>query len=115
MGWKNWSYVRKGFVIGVIIWLIVIVFFKVSGLMSPEEIPIGLEGYCGYNSFQDSILKALFIIGFPLIFLGGPCLSTIGPTGVWGFWIGSFISFILWGLLIGWIYGKIKSRNKGVK
>ncbi len=115
MRWKNWPYWLKGGVIGVIIWLILIIFYKVSGLILSCEIPTLdiMNGNCCYNFIQDFILEISFIPSLLHISssIGSPC-GHVGPISVFSFWIISFISYIMIGSLIGFIYGKIKNRNK---
>lgn len=48
------------------------------------------------------------ILSFPFILVGAnPNMSTVGLFRVMLFWISSTISFVFWGILAGWIVGKI--------
>ena len=110
MGWKDWSYVKKGVVVGIIIWIVLIILYNISGVIVPCE-PSGMEGDMCTNSFQDSILGILLILGFPALLIGGtPNMSTAGPVGVGIFYIRTLICFALWGALLGWIIKKIKKK-----
>lgn len=107
-------YWLRGGIIGIIIWLVLIGLFNISGLFFDCGATTYLgEGASCWNIVQEIIITIFYILSFPFIILGAnPNLSSVGPSGVLWFWIGSFISFVLWGLIIGFIYSKIKNRKK---
>jgi len=105
MGWKDWSYARKGALIGLGISLVGIIlgfllwipfendFLFLSGFSVPLVLSLwitcGPEGPCA-NGFFGILLSILFSIIVLLIY------------------------FIV-GAIIGWIVGKIKSRKQSIQ
>ncbi len=108
----------KGGIIGIVTWILLVLIFKISGLLISCEIPTDafgnmMIGITCWNFVQEIILDFLSILSFPFLFLGAnPNLSTGGPGMVRLFWAGSLISLIFWGMLIGWVFGKIKSKKE---
>jgi len=100
MGWKDWSYWLKGGIIGLIIGVIALILplFYLSDCAMP--------GICVSND----LMKAIHYIGFWLfIFVDGVlylpwldvALMVLVP-----------IVYIFYGIVLGWIYGKIKNKAK---
>ena len=112
---KTW--IKSG-IVGFIIWILLLLTFKISGALIDCTLPTNefgemIVGISCWNPLQNFVLITLSILSFPFLFLGAnPNLSTVGPQGVMLFWVGSAISLILWGMLVGWIIGKIKSKKK---
>ncbi len=102
MSWKNWSYTKKGGVIGLGLYIIV------------NVITLSLSLFLAKVQFV--FLIFIFTAYFPMAFL---FIELFGPLSNFsGIIIFLLINSIFWfvvGSLTGWIYGKIKSRNKGVK
>tara|TARA_Y100000310_G_scaffold27933_1_gene26558 strand:- start:1045 stop:1398 length:354 start_codon:yes stop_codon:yes gene_type:complete len=117
MSFKDLSPWKKGGVIGFLIWVLLGLIFYVSGLfmtcsLPTDEFGIPPDGMACWNSIQSIIITILFFLSLPFTMIGAtPNESTAGPLMVKLFWIGSAISLALWGMLIGWIYGKIKKKN----
>ncbi len=103
MGWKDWSYWAKGGVLGIIISLLgsllafIIDYFELYNYLNlnflEKIISVNILGSIGQlipNDWPISILMILFfIIGFG----------------------GRILSYFIIGSIIGWIYGKIKSKR----
>jgi hypothetical protein len=89
MGWKNWSYWVKGGVIGLVVLIILV---AIEMFYCPEFVKLGYS--------KQSICSLVRSVGFD--FGGGSTVS----------WTIFFVSFLLIGALIGFIYGKIKQRGK---
>jgi len=108
----------KGAIVGISIWVLLLLTFKISGSLINCTLPTNefgemIVGISCWNSIQNFVLAVLSILSFSFLFLGAnPNLSTVGPNGVMLFWVGSAISLTLWGMLVGWIIGKIKSKRK---
>ena len=85
MGWKEWSYWLKGIIFFVIVWVIVLFLWGLTTTVSEG-------GKCSIIPFLGSgTLLGCFL---------APVL--LGLFGI--------IPVIIIGALIGWIYGKTKSR-----
>lgn len=103
-------------IIGISIWILLFLVFMIGGIFATCVIEMANSGYptegpACWNSIQGIIVKVVSIIGFPAILIGGHAnMSIAGPKGILIFWLGSLISFFLWGLLIGWIVDKIKKK-----
>ena len=101
MGWKNWSYAKRGLLIGVVIWLVLNLVSLINQIVS------GLPP----NSLQLFLSSIVYILGFPAVLIGGALnYGGAGFVGVILFYIGTLICFALWGALIGWIIKKIKKK-----
>jgi len=91
MGWKNWSYTKKGLLMGIFIWILLelsaILIYKISGLFG-------------------AIISAIAV--FPCMLLFGDALS---QTRIIILYLIGLIFYGAVGALIGFIVGKIKSRN----
>ena len=105
---KIWA---KGAIIGLLVWIILIALYLFSGSGGSDCLDSG-EGYACFGGPQNIAVWILVIGAFPTLIFGGPVLSTFGPFGILIWVIGSAIMFILLGILIGWIIGKIKSKKK---
>lgn len=94
MGWKNWSYVKRGWVTGILLPLILIFIYWAS-----VSIPCS----------RLVCITELFNIG------GGGCdgcyYTMDWVASIIILFIPSFIFFLI-GSLIGYIYGKIKNRGR---
>lgn len=106
MCWKKLSSWIKGSIIALAIWAIIImlgiVFNTKNPLCGQNTLMFGL--YCGYlNDISRFILQ---LLSFPLIIVMRSDFSII---------LFSALCFFVYGALIGWIIGKIKSRNKTKK
>lgn len=98
---------KKGALIGGIIFFVLVIIYKISGLIVPC-VPSGMEGDMCINNFQEKLLAIFFILSFPslLLEIGSPGLSSMGPVGVAIFWITGFIVSLVLGGIIGWIFRK---------
>ena len=110
------SWIKYG-LIGGVIWLILFLTFIISGQGHVCELMLNdlgelMEGIPCWSPIQHSVINLISIIAFPVFLLGGNAnVSTVGPNGVTLFYVGSLICFMLWGILIGLIIGKIKSKK----
>ncbi|MDP1696012.1 MAG: hypothetical protein Q8L29_03800, partial [archaeon] len=103
----------KGGIIGFLVWIVFISIFLISGYLIKCEIDSQIVGISCWNPIQNFIAVVFLVLSFPFFLLGAnPNLSTVGPNGVLLFWIGSLISFIIWGMLIGWLVGRRNKRKK---
>lgn len=95
MGWRNWSYWLRGGIVSVIILIIfsIITSFKVCNASLCTWIYLGI-----------SLISAL--ISFPLLIVLLNIFGEMTP------YISTPLSFFLFGALIGFIIGKIKSRKQ---
>jgi len=110
---KKKRYWLIGGIIGLISWAILSLIFYTTGLFFDCGATNYLgEGYTCWNIVQHLVLGIFAILSFPFLFIGAnPNLSTVGPSGVRLFWVGSAISLTLWGILISYIYQKIKEKK----
>ena len=96
MGWKDWPYWLKG---GIIVSVFALI-FRLAGSM--------FLLFDSSNIFERILSYISFFLGYPF----GIPLANILNTGIT---IIDFILFLIFysliGALIGWIYGKIKSRK----
>lgn len=109
MGWKNWPYWLRGGIIGGVIGIIWFVFHFMGMNFGPGE-----GGYLNWVYYTFGVISGLLgsILGFfifPIALLFGEYFSDATATP---FLIISVIYLFLIGALIGFIIGKIKSRNK---
>lgn len=98
MSWKDWSYAKKGATIGIIY----AIYYLIIVITNLGSIPF----------FSLTIWPAIgiaMIISFPLALLGliKPSIDSSNMIN-----ISVAISIILIFALIGWIYGKIKNKNR---
>jgi hypothetical protein len=87
MSWKNWSYVTKGIIIAVVVWLVLLLISpigRLEGLMLILASPSAL--------LLESLVDYGRIVGSPL------------------YYIFTLVNFIIYGALIGWIIKKIKKK-----
>ncbi|MBS3114557.1 hypothetical protein J4448_05640 [Candidatus Woesearchaeota archaeon] len=102
MGWKDWPYWLKGGVIAVGIIILVIVFL----------VPFGESDLLGVGSVHSSgggpYWMLPFLPGFILVLIFNPSTK---PLGYFLFYGTPLILYFLIGAVIGWIVGKIKSKN----
>ncbi len=120
MSWKNWPYWVKGIIISVCCTLLLATIISVA---------VAFSSICGFNSAGAShtcsllerissfgdIMKMLLILPFVGTFYS--ILEYHSLDVLWhatdGFPIMLIIIFILlFGGVLGWLYGKIKNRNK---
>lgn len=94
---KTWI---KGAIIGLIIWILLLLIFLVGGINYQCDIPEDLMGVSCLSPIQENVVMIIDFISFPL---PGPGIN---------FNLFSVFFFILWGMLIGFIFGKIKSRKR---
>lgn len=124
MSWKNWSYPKKGFVVGLIFGAVIanITFWGVF--------------FCHWNPFEGSVVprgicESLLVLYFPYFIFHIPALVIVelfdtlaGPGWYWNAIISAvylssnIFTLIIYalvyaaiGALIGWSIGKIKSEN----
>ena len=99
---KGWV---KGGLIGLIAWVVLLVLLNlgINYINCPEK---NGEGYICF----DLVRVTLQIVSFPFFFVGAN--PYLGGTPSVLFWIGSLISFALWGILLGLIFTKIKTKRK---
>tara|TARA_Y100000310_G_C20696541_1_gene826102 strand:+ start:724 stop:1080 length:357 start_codon:yes stop_codon:yes gene_type:complete len=117
MGWRNWPTWLKGGIITLSIWIVLILVFNISGSIVECNLPTDEFGdeFVGapcWNNSQEIVIDIITVVALPIMFIGAnPNVSTVGPDGVRLFYVGSAVIFVLWGVLVGWIVGKVKSRN----
>jgi len=108
MGWKDWSYVKKGAVVGFCFAVIIYIAHLVLQYLIKDMT---------LDQLNDSVLFIIssILIDWPLILIMGP----LSVCNLFGISICPIIIFILFfviyaliGALIGYIIGKIKNRNK---
>jgi hypothetical protein len=113
-GWKAWPYWLKGGVIGLIIPILSYFLFTLLYIIMILFVSIG---------FQSSLINSIFVfIGSLLSYGGNPMaiyllFNTPGSNLEGGLLYAvllplSCLFYGLIGAIIGWIYGKIKSRGK---
>jgi hypothetical protein len=114
MGWKNWGYTKRGFIIGLLIAFAILFYvFIIKGYIdckNPDETLQMLQKFSGFQSEPEPLLECM--------------LSSIGMIFSFGLMFYSkqlLLSFVLWIVLpivlctgIGWIIGKIKSKKESV-
>ncbi len=114
MGWKDWSYWLRGGVIGGVLGIIL----SVSVFLTPGNIGFFLRNILivNFNLFfiVEKLIYNTLVISSYLIF------SKLKLTGILYImifirYIFLIIEFVLLGALIGFLYGKIKSRKQGVE
>jgi len=107
---KTWLKVG---LIGLAVWLVLIILHVVGANIGTNPCAgteyLG-EGYSCYTPFQENIMFVISFVGFIGPTIGGTPLGTFGPTGVLLFYIGSALTFFLWGALIGFIIQKIRKK-----
>ena len=97
----------KGGLIGISILLILIIIMKISFFQCPnDEFIMGAEENCSF--IYNIIYYFISFVGLSIFFGGTLNLSSFGIIGIYKFYIISFMVFFLWGVLIGWIYGRFK-------
>jgi len=104
--WKNWPYWVRGSVIGLLIGLLI-------GVINIFMAPVVLDGAFGPDYLFGS--RLLFLLALFLLLPIMPVtllLEWLGIHNLVTFAIFYPMSTILTGALIGYIYGKIKNRNK---
>ena len=106
---KTWLKVG---LIGLAVWLVLVILHIIGANIGTnpcsEEFP--MPGASCYTSFQESVMSIIYSVGFIGGILGSPVLSTFGSRGVLLFYIGSALTFFLWGALIGFIIQKIRKK-----
>ena len=102
MGWKNWSYWFKGGVIGIIFHIVNLLIGLLLVLIIPDYIPLR---YFEYIVLWPGLVPGKFYGRQPCY--GEDCLTA---TGLFGSFIIAMIGYFLIGIIIGWIYGKIKNK-----
>lgn len=108
MGWKNWSYARKGLLIGIFLGLL----FLLYTLLTNCHTSFGGPNGC-HAQWDLGLAMLEFLILFPSMILL-PILGISFEGVLWKIFriISPIIFFGLLGLLIGLIVGKIKSSKK---
>ncbi len=104
MGWKNWS--KGGIIATLIVAIILILTFTLATLHSN----ILASAFILYLLFELVLVIPFFItkkINLPLF-----KLSEFGAEPTFLGFLFTLIFYFLIGAIIGWIYGKIKSKNK---
>jgi len=116
MGWKDWSYVKKGAIIGIVLGIIL----TLIGLLVSFKCPVGFadsvssEGICkSYITLLAvpfiGITLSILLIQYYLFNIEGLNLAmSLSP------FIFTLISFLI-GTFIGWFVGKIKTRGQSVE
>ena len=105
MGWKDWSYWIRGGIIGVIVGMIAIPASIAIALASDcvsDCTPIWAKLFSLFSGWLIIIIdKSLYLLGMGRIagFLETPLLILVPVT------------YFLYGSIIGWIIGKIKSKK----
>ena len=97
MGWKNWSYVKKGAIVGAgipFLWYVVSFIWNIFLCKSL---------FCGEWGLLPLMPLEVFFFILKI------------QTNIYTLFVYSLILFVILGALIGYIIGKIKSKNKGVK
>ncbi|MFH1311444.1 MAG: hypothetical protein ABIH65_03505 [Nanoarchaeota archaeon] len=98
--------------IGLVIWLVLFILFLVGAkiginpcIAEPNNPMIKSITYC-HTPFQQNIFSIIGLVGF----IGGAftIFGAIHPL----FYVGSALTFFLWGVLIGFIIKKIKKKKK---
>lgn len=101
MGWKDWSYWLKGGIIGFIIWIIYILFNVID--LTIISCSFDLRTFFDRYSFP---------IGNDKMYTP-PCSGYFNTYGFdWVIYLEWFFVLVIIGLLIGFVYGKIKNRGK---
>lgn len=156
MGWNDWSYIKRGVIIGLIIGIILSIFIGISMYLSLQKgygdlyrlicsviliiFPPIILGYLiglivnketrriGRYSIIFGIISLIILIIYnTLICFNNSCSNPKDISNILisfgailflddfaeGLWIISWY-FIL-GAIIGYLYGKFKNKNKGVK
>ena len=108
---KTWLKVG---LIGLAIWLVLVILY-ISGAnigTNPCENGFPPPGASCHTNFQESVMSTIYAVGFIGGMLGNPVLSggSSGLIGVLLFYIGSALTFFLWGALIGFIVQKIRKK-----
>lgn len=104
MGWKDWPYWLKGGIIGLIVFLVISLFFI-------------LYEFIGIGVFIDFffILSIFFSIITSLPFYIYDFILQILSINIYwnsfSLFISGVINYFFTGAIIGWIYGKIKERK----
>jgi len=101
----------KGALVGLVVWLILVILSIIGANIGTNPCEVGemMEGASCYTNFQETVMSILYFVGFLGLLLGGsPVLSSFGPTGVLIFYIGTALTFFLWGAFIGFIIQKVK-------
>ena len=97
MGWKDWSYWLKGGIIGLILFFLVLIIVSLK-LNSDFAFIVYFLLWMPLLFLEDSALFFYQIEGYPQ-----PTILGIVCIGIVYFLVGS---------LLGWIVGKVKSRNQ---
>lgn len=105
MGWKNWPSWVKGGIIGIIISLFAVFIVYLIG---------GFEENYLFYIIQFPIIPAWYIFAFifDLMADNGPYIENlIFLKLIFGFAFG----YAIYGIFIGWLIGKIKSKKEEIK
>ena len=115
MGWKDWSYVKKGIILAAIIYLLLVFLFFLSSYLFGCKIMDEYSNRCLVWGLLGGIIylpSSLFFIGingkinYSWVNHFSPVLAEVV------FIFLGLVIYIVIGALIGWIVGKIKSRNE---
>lgn len=100
MCWKKISYWIKGGVIGLVIGILLLIGFIGMSCSNSSE------AECNSKLLLSNTIDVIISIIFIPLFLG------VSPSHGWIFYGGIIICSFVWGAIIGFIFGKIKSRKK---
>lgn len=105
MGWKNLPYWLKGGVIFLVISIFLHLFIKLLYVLTPI---VGISFLIWYPLSWILYFLPSLIIFWNSIFEPDTFIPIVSGTNV----IHVFIFYFIIGAIIGWIYGKIKSRKQ---
>ncbi|MFH1585905.1 MAG: hypothetical protein ABIB79_04000 [archaeon] len=121
IGWKDWSYAKRGFIIGLVIGIFLVMYLMFFGC-NPMSPTLGGRGCT--NFFQETIALLSFIIILPLMMIFSVIYSFLDKKGfeVYNTPLTDFINSVSYiliylavlsvlGTIIGFIIGKIKSPS----
>jgi len=115
MGWKNYSYPKKGFVIGIIIGILIVSL----GLSysSSFDCEFGFAHSVNCSNLDVTIIIVGFILYLPLVILGSIFGNLLSSNQIalniinWTLNILAIPYMGALGALIGWLIQKIKSKK----
>lgn len=96
MAWKDWSYTKRGIVIGLILFALSVLPYLEQLIHRCEPIP----NFGGPN--YPYCITIVFALPLTLFMLG---------TKAWVYLVPLFLFYLLLGAFIGWIIGKVKSKR----
>jgi len=103
MGWRDWSYTKRGAIVGGVIGVL---------LMTLHLLNLKLLGSIQLIYVLKTIFYPILISLIKIIPIG----SNITREGLFGymiiFFVSIFVGSIIYGTIVGYILGKIKSRGQ---